>query len=391
MMNGFRNTPGYPTTYIPGKWGFEVHLTPTPPRPPWEKPWRPTPPSQRQLDIAQQIATRRSQEEARRQAEQARSREQAEREAREHAMRERQREEQQQRLREQLQRERDQQQRQRALQEQLRRERERMQQLRELRERRRAQGGTFLGTGLAGMVPPAFRAYAMRRPPEFLNVQGPELVIKQAERAAAEVSLGMENISFWVTQAASVIAGAVGMPGQYIATVGVTKALQEATRRVNTLVSSSAVRMSSTLGRSATSAASKPVDQVLMECRTEAYRIAAKLAQQNISEGAGVSPQRFGEIVDALFKSLVQHAKSNGLVPQTIRTAPPPLAISGTRLPLGGAIDVWDSATGVGWDVMKASVRSVAGHERYLNRLMPDGTRIRDVRPLVYPREAPHR
>lgn len=151
-MSGFRNTPSYPTTYIPGKWGFEVHLTPTQPRPPWEKPWAPTPPSQRQIDIAQEIATRRSQEQAQRQAEQARSRERYEREAREREVRERQREEKQRRLRQQLQHERDQQQRQREHQEPLRREKERMQQLRETETRLRAQRTTFSGAALGGIL-----------------------------------------------------------------------------------------------------------------------------------------------------------------------------------------------------------------------------------------------
>jgi hypothetical protein len=353
-----------------------------------KEPWRPPLPKPAQIDIALRIFQRRAVEQAQRQAEQARSRERAEREARERAAREHQREEQQRRLREELQRQqREQQQRQRELQgQQLRRERERTQQLHELEERRRTQHGTFLGTALAGMVPPGLRSYAMRRPPEFLNVQGPELVMKQAERAAADVKLGMENFSFWITQAASVIAGVVGMPGEYMAIVGTTKALQEITGQVNRLVSSSAAKLSNTVGRAATSTAPKSIDNVLMECRNEAYRITAKLAQQDLAEGTTIAPTRFGEIVDAIFKSLVQHARRNGLLPQTIRTAPPPLAISGSRLPRGGAIDAWDSATGIGWDVTTATVRSVAGHERYINRAMPDGTRIRDVRPLVYPR-----
>lgn len=399
---GIRELPGHGVTRGPG-WerhdfsgGTEIIVPrpprPTPPRPPRipSPDWRPPRfqlPNQRQAEIAQRIAMQRAIEQAQRQAEQARQRERAAQEARERAARERQRQEQQQRLRDQLQREqREQQQRQRELQEQLQRERDRMQKLRELGERQRAQGGTFFGTALAGMVPPGIRAYAMRRPPEFLNVQGPELVIRQAERTAWEVNLGMENFSFWVTQVASVITGIVGMPGEYMATVGMTKALQETTRRVITLVSGSAARLSTTLGRSATSAAPESIDRVLMACCNEAYRVTTKLALQSTGEGSRVSPQRFGEIVDAVFKSLVQQARRDGVLPETIRTAPPPLAISGTHLPRGGAVDVWDSATGIGWDVTKATVRDVAKHERYINRAMPDGTRIRDVRPLVYPR-----
>ena len=120
-----------------------------------------------------------------------------------------------------------------------------------------------------------------------------------------------------------------------------------------------------------------------MGCRDEAYRVASKLVGSS-SGGTPVTPQRFGEIVDALFKSLVQQSRRDGLLPGTIRTAPPPLAISGTRLPRGGAIDVWDTATGVGWDVTKATGRNVLKHERYVGRSMPDGTLVREARPLVY-------
>jgi len=97
-------------------------ITRTPPRPP-EKPWVPSPPSQRQIDIAVQTTMQRAREQAQRQAEQARARERAAREASERAARERQYQEQQQHLREQIQRgQREQQQRQHQLQEQQQRQ-----------------------------------------------------------------------------------------------------------------------------------------------------------------------------------------------------------------------------------------------------------------------------
>jgi hypothetical protein len=400
-MGGSRSglTPGYPTTYIPGQWGYEVRLTP--PRPLWKHPWTPAPPNQRQIDILQQIAARRAQDEARRQAEQNAARERVQREARERAERERlhaaelqrlagERERQQQVLAEQQHRLREADQA---------RQRETLRRLQGLQGRIGAQRSTFLGTMLAGMAPPGIREYATRKPPEFLNKRGPELVTAQANRAASAVAQGMDNFSFWVNQAASVITGVIGMPGEYFATVGVAKAVQEMSRTVNTMVAQSGARLASTAGRSAAMGTPKSIDAVLMGCRDEASRITAKLAVQTVAEGSRISPQRYGEIVDALFKSLVQQARRDGLLPETIRTAPPALAISGRFVPKGGAVDVWDAATGIGWDITTARGNSVAQHDiRYLlgrltggrfvppRKVMPDGTQLKDLRPLVYSR-----
>ncbi|MGB8951188.1 MAG: hypothetical protein WCC06_00780 [Candidatus Aminicenantales bacterium] len=387
--------------------GTEIRRIPRPYRPP-ERTWKPKPPTQRELDIANRIAQRRAMDEAGRQAEKARERERAARDARIRGT-----EAERARLSDKQTRERIERARQQQISQQKRIREEVLRTFKEMqariqrqnfemqrRNRESQRSGTWLGTALADMVPPGIRRYAMRRPLEdtFFGLQGKKLIFAQAERTARQIQFAMNDFNFWVTQVANIASAVIGASGEYMATVGMTQALQSLKKPIasfiNREVASSAVRLSGQAG------GAKSTDQVLMGCRDEAHRIAQKLFQQDLARGSRTSPQEFGNIVDAIFKSLVQQARRDGLVPRTIRTAPPPLSISGTHLPRGGAVDVWDSATGVGWDVTKATGRNVAEHDvRYLlgrakrdgtivppRNTMPDGTRLRDVRPLVYPR-----
>lgn len=95
-----------------------------------------------------------------------------------------------------------------------------------------------------------------------------------------------------------------------------------------------------------------------------------------------MTPQAFGSYNDAIFKALVNQAVKDGELPSTIRTS----AASMSR-PGSFGIDVWDTATGTGWDLTTA--RQVAAHEFYLGMTMPDGTVILDVNPLIYFRKPP--
>ena len=407
VISGTRREGG-PFPQIPG---------PTAPRP-FKKPWRPTQPTPKQTDIAVRVLQRRAMEQAQRQAEQARARERVHQEGRERqreAQRARQREQQ---TRQAIERGQQQQreQRQRIQQEVLREFQARLARNKAINERlnferqRRAResqkAGTWLGTTLAGMVPPGITRWAKRRPwanPMAMHgVQGKELIFAQAQRVAKQVQEAMEEFNFWVGQATNVTCAALDAAGGYIGSVGATQALQTLKKPISAFltrqIASSSARMAREVGR-------KSTDQVLMRCRNEAYRITRKLFQQDLAAKATERPQRYGEIIDAVFKSLVHQAKRDGILPKSIRTAPPPLAISGTKLPKGGAVDVWDSATGIGWDVTKATVRDVADHDvRYLlgrtitrgkhrgnyvppRNVMPDGTRLRDIRPLVYPKD----
>jgi RHS repeat-associated protein len=127
-----------------------------------------------------------------------------------------------------------------------------------------------------------------------------------------------------------------------------------------------AVRMAP-VGRAAVR---QSTDQVLIVLRDQATNLTRRLGIKG--------PSRFGTVNDRVFKSLVKDAIDKGYLPSTLRVTPGRPGVFG--------IDVWDSATGVGWDLTTATVRQVAGHERYLGMTMPDGTQILDVRPLVYTR-----
>lgn len=133
------------------------------------------------------------------------------------------------------------------------------------------------------------------------------------------------------------------------------------------------------LAPAARPALTRSTDAILMGLRDQATILTRRLGI--------TSAQRFGTVNDQVFKSLVRDAIDKGFLPSTLRVTPGRPGVFG--------IDVWDAATGVGWDLTTATVRQVASHERYLGvmngvrtaaKAMPDGTVILDVRPLVYTR-----
>lgn len=129
---------------------------------------------------------------------------------------------------------------------------------------------------------------------------------------------------------------------------------------------------------SSTARAAEDVDRVLMELRDEA----TSLTQRTSASGTPFTATKFGSVNDAVFKSLVKQAVQDGRLPPTIRTSP-----SSMNVPGSPGIDVWDTVTGRGWDLMTARSEQVLGHEgRYVGRAAPDGTLINEVIPLVYSR-----
>ena len=115
------------------------------------------------------------------------------------------------------------------------------------------------------------------------------------------------------------------------------------------------------------------VDQVLMRLRDEATAVTRKFFSDE-----PMDPARFGSVNDAIFKSMVKEARDQGRLPATIRTSEASLNRPGSP-----GIDVWDTASGVGWHL--TTPRQVAAHDiRYVGQLTPDGTLVVDVRPLVY-------
>jgi hypothetical protein len=126
------------------------------------------------------------------------------------------------------------------------------------------------------------------------------------------------------------------------------------------------------------------VDQVLLRLRDEATELTKKVSTS--SAGTQFLPTKFGSVNDSVFKALVKKAVAEGRLPPTIQTSP-----SSMNVPGSGGIDVWDTATGRGWDLTTARSEQVVGHDlRYLTGISgvtaPDGTVITDVTPLVYSR-----
>jgi RHS repeat-associated protein len=132
-------------------------------------------------------------------------------------------------------------------------------------------------------------------------------------------------------------------------------------------------------GGSPRAVARASIDEVLFGLRDQATNLTRNVSA---SSQTPLTPQMFGSVNDAVFKALVKQAVSEGVLPATITTAP-----SSLNRPGSAGIDVWDTATGVGWDLMTARGREVLNHDaRYVNKSAPDGTVIREVRPLVYSR-----
>jgi hypothetical protein len=132
-------------------------------------------------------------------------------------------------------------------------------------------------------------------------------------------------------------------------------------------------------------AASTPdtsVDQALMQLRDEAIETTRRIVADDLARTITTSPAKFGSLADAVFKAGVRAAQDTGRLPQSLQLTPASMNQPGTF-----GIDVWDPLTGRGWDLTTATVRQIVGHDlRYLGTMMPDGTIIQDVNPLVYTR-----
>ena len=152
-----------------------------------------------------------------------------------------------------------------------------------------------------------------------------------------------------------------------------------ARRAVKTGGSKVAARVETAVTARSAPVATEGVDQVLFRLRDQATEITRKVS----AAGPAFAPTKFGSVNDAVFKALVKQAVDDRLLPASIRTSLSSMNVPGSR-----GIDVWDTATGVGWDLTTARVEQVIGHDlRYLGNRTPDGTLITDVRPLVYARQ----
>jgi RHS repeat-associated protein len=122
----------------------------------------------------------------------------------------------------------------------------------------------------------------------------------------------------------------------------------------------------------------------LFRLRDAALNEAIGRVQANPSLANSMTPARFGNLVDEIFKDGVLDSISANRLPQSMRLTP----TSNKGVAYG--IDVWDAATGEGYDLHPGNMRQVLKHmETYEDAVMPDGTQINNVNPLCY--ESPWR
>jgi RHS repeat-associated protein len=117
----------------------------------------------------------------------------------------------------------------------------------------------------------------------------------------------------------------------------------------------------------------------LFRLRDQAWDEAMQRVQSNPQLAETMTPARFGNLVDEIFKNKVMDSISAKRLPDTFRVT----ATSNKGVAYG--IDVYDTATGEGYDVHPANERQVLKHmDKYEGETMPDGTVINNVNPLVY-------
>ncbi|HEY4077649.1 MAG TPA: hypothetical protein VGM26_12045 [Rhizomicrobium sp.] len=144
--------------------------------------------------------------------------------------------------------------------------------------------------------------------------------------------------------------------------------------------------------RASVSAASTEA-AALFQARDEAAEVARKMVSQELSTGQTTPARaaaRFGTLLDALAKTNIRQAISEGRLPDTFVTSPTVAVSRGYQRAWIGAPDAWDTATGRAWDFMPTSEASFYAHEnKYLgelaaSRLDPVGTVITEILPLFH-------
>ena len=133
---------------------------------------------------------------------------------------------------------------------------------------------------------------------------------------------------------------------------------------------------------------------VLFKARDEAVPVARKIVEQEIRTGwtqPNKKEARFGTVLDAVAKSNIRQAITDGLLPDTLVTSPTMTINRGYRRSWASAPDVWDTATGRAWDFMATKEAAFYQHEAlYLGtkatgRLDQNGTIIREIFPIFHP------
>lgn len=226
-------------------------------------------------------------------------------------------------------------------------------------------------SALAGLVNPLHGEDALRR---------------EDARLGRRAGYAMENVSYWVNQATTVLTGAMGL-GAEVGGMSPGGAAARTSQLLRQEMEHSLQKVAAEVGTSAGTTAPATVGQGLMKLRDEAFHIVDFLEKEVTAAGGSIRPTRRGELVDWIMKGLAREAIDKELLPKTLRMAPAPSALTGKGLPTQRIIDFW-LPNGQGFDATTATVKTVVQHESYRGLAMPDGTVIRDVMPLVYPAAA---
>jgi hypothetical protein len=132
----------------------------------------------------------------------------------------------------------------------------------------------------------------------------------------------------------------------------------------------------------ASSANPTTVASELFRLRDVAYEEAWRRATEN--PDIARNEMQFGNLIDEIWKEMVQQAILEGRLPSSFRVTPT------SRRGAAYGVDVYDTATGEGYDLHPANEKQVLKHmNTYEGEPMPEGTVIKQVNPIVY--ESPWR
>jgi hypothetical protein len=145
----------------------------------------------------------------------------------------------------------------------------------------------------------------------------------------------------------------------------------------------------------ASKAALRTETAVILEARDAAVPTAEKIVAQELAEGWINTKQkdaRVGTWVDALAKAHVRQAITEGQLSSAIRMTKTIVinTVRSVKNPLGApkamfkGTDIWNAATGVGWDLHPANSDQVIQHMKHLGQAQYEGTVIRQLHPVVY-------
>jgi len=220
---------------------------------------------------------------------------------------------------------------------------------------------------------------------DLSGLSGADLIQHEANRTARRASFAMENVAYWTNVAMEILGSVNAIAGTLGGMFQV--ASEGAKAAAGRILSAEIAQSTRTIAKlpPAVESEAPSVARVMLSIRDETLRIVERMEVQLARQGQQFTASARGEFADAVAKTLARDAIGRGVLPNTLRIAPPPSSITGVPIFKQPAIDFW-LPNGKGFDLMTATVRSVAGHDmRYIGRVMPDGTIIREVLPLVYP------